>query len=44
MLKDLGKLFCVSLIDYSSNEGKVREAMSELEVMFPPPKADDFGI
>ena len=37
----MGKLFCVTLRDYASNEQKVREAIQELEVMFPPPKAEE---
>jgi len=31
LLKDLGRIFCVSLIDYASNEVKVREIILELE-------------
>jgi hypothetical protein len=41
LLKSLGKQFCVTLIDYASNEGKVRDAIGELEVLFPPPKAEE---
>lgn len=37
----MGKLFCVTLRDYASNEQKVREAIQELEAMFPPPKAEE---
>jgi hypothetical protein len=49
MLKDLGRYFCTTLIDYASSEPKVREAITELEVMFPPPKNEEglsvqFGI
>jgi hypothetical protein len=41
MLKEIGKMFCVSLIDYASNDTKVREAIQELETLFPPPKAEE---
>ena len=41
LLKDLGKNFCLTLIDYASNEAKVREAISELETLYPPPKAEE---
>lgn len=49
MLKQLGRLFCTTLIDYASSEPKVREAITELEIMFPPPKNEEglsaqFGI
>lgn len=49
MLKDLGRFFCTTLIDYASSEPKVREAITELEIMFPPPKNEEglsvqFGI
>jgi len=49
MLKDLGRYFCTTLIDYASSEPKVREAITELEIMFPPPKNEEglsvqFGI
>ena len=37
----MGKIFCLSLIDYASNEAKVKEAISELEMLFPPPKAEE---
>mmetsp|Transcript_13579 Transcript_13579/g.23118 ORF Transcript_13579/g.23118 Transcript_13579/m.23118 type:complete len:91 (+) Transcript_13579:1910-2182(+) len=37
----MGKMFCVTLKDYASNEMKVREAIQELEIMFPPPKAEE---
>ncbi len=40
-LREMGKLFCVTLRDYASNEQKVREAIQELEIMFPPPKAEE---
>ena len=33
MLKDLGRLFCISLIDYASNEIKVMEMLAELEII-----------
>ena len=41
ILKEMGKLFCITLRDYASNEQKVREAITELEQMFPPPKAEE---
>ena len=41
ILKDMGKQFCITLKDYASNEQKVREAIQELEIMFPPPKAEE---
>jgi hypothetical protein len=41
MLKDIGRTFCISLIDYASNDNKVREAIQELETLFPPPKAEE---
>lgn len=41
MLKELGRKFCITLIDYAGNEAKVRDAISELEILFPLPKADD---
>ena len=31
----------MTLIDYADNETKVWEAIQELEVMFPAPKAED---
>ena len=34
-------LFCRTLLDYASNEPKVREAIRELETMFPPQKAEE---
>ena len=34
-------MFCVTLRDYASNETKVREAIQELEQLFPPPKAEE---
>ena len=37
----MGKQFCITLRDYASNEQKVREAIQELEVMFPPPNAEE---
>jgi len=39
--REMGKQFCITLRDYASNEQKVREAIQELEVLFPPPKADE---
>jgi hypothetical protein len=41
MLKELGRQFCVTLIDYASSETKVREAITELEILFPPPKNEE---
>ena len=41
MLKDIGRGFCITLIDYASNDNKVREAIQELETLFPPPKAEE---
>jgi hypothetical protein len=41
MLRDMGKLFCITLRDYASNEAKVREAIQELELKYPPQKADE---
>lgn len=41
MLRDMGKLFCITLRDYASNETKVREAIQELELKFPPQKAEE---
>ena len=41
ILREMGKLFCITLRDYASNEQKVREAITELEQMFPPPKAEE---
>lgn len=37
-LKDCGKEFCKTLLDYASNEPKVRESIRELETMFPAPE------
>jgi hypothetical protein len=37
----MGEWFCITLKDYASNEQKVREAITELEQMFPPPKAEE---
>lgn len=39
--REMGKMFCVTLRDYASNETKVREAIQELEQLFPPPKAEE---
>lgn len=49
LLKELGRQFCLTLIDYASSEIKVRDAISELEVLFPPGKNEEglsiqFGI
>jgi hypothetical protein len=41
ILKENGRLFCRTLLDYASNEPKVREAIRELETMFPPQKAEE---
>ena len=41
ILKDCGLIFCRTLLDYASNEPKVREAIRELETMFPPQKAEE---
>lgn len=41
MLRDMGKLFCITLRHYASNETKVREAIQELEIKFPPQKAEE---
>lgn len=41
LLKDLGKHFCRTLVDYSCKEQKVKEAIQELEVLFPPSKAEE---
>ena len=40
-LREMGRQFCNTLRDYASNEMKVREAIAELEVLFPPPKAEE---
>jgi len=36
-------LFCRTLIDYASNEPKVREVIRELETLFPSPKPEEAG-
>ena len=41
ILREMGKIFCITLRDYASNEQKVREAITELEQMFPPPNAEE---
>jgi hypothetical protein len=41
ILKESGRLFCRTLLDYASNEPKVREAIRELETIFPPQKAEE---
>jgi hypothetical protein len=41
ILKDCGRMFCRTLLDYASNEPKVREAIRELETIFPPQKAEE---
>ena len=41
ILKENGRLFCRTLLDYASNEPKVREAIRELETIFPPQKAEE---
>jgi hypothetical protein len=35
LLKDMGKHFCQTLIDYANNQQKVQEAIKELEMLFP---------
>lgn len=37
-LRECGKNFCKTLLDYASNEPKVREAIRELETIFPAPE------
>lgn len=34
-LKECGKQFCRTLLEYASNEQKVKEARKDLEIMFP---------
>ena len=41
LLKDLGKTFCLTLRDYTNNESKVKEVISELEMLFPAPKSEE---
>jgi hypothetical protein len=41
LLKELGRQFCVTLADYARNDAKVREAITELEILFPPPKSEE---
>jgi cytosolic carboxypeptidase protein 2/3 len=36
-LKDCGRQFCKTLLDYASSEAKVKEARRELEILFPGP-------
>ena len=36
--KECGRMFCRTLLDYASNEPRVREAIRELEQMFPAPE------
>lgn len=36
-------LFCKTLIDYASNEPKVREVIRELETMFPATRPEEAG-
>jgi len=43
ILKECGMLFCKTLIDYASNEPKVREVIRELETMFPASKQEEAG-
>jgi hypothetical protein len=43
ILKECGMLFCRTLIDYASNEPKVREVIRELETLFPSPKPEEAG-
>ena len=35
ILKELGKSFCETLMDYSCNENLVKEVIAELEILFP---------
>jgi len=44
ILKNLGKTFCTTLIDYANNETKVKEAIQELEVLFPPNRSEEGGM
>lgn len=37
-LKECGRQFCKTLLDYASNEPKVRDAIRELETIFPAPE------
>lgn len=41
LLKELGKMFCITLKDYASNDNKVKEVILELECLFPLSKAED---
>ena len=41
ILRDLGKQFCITLTEYASNEFKVREAINELELLFPISKEEE---
>jgi hypothetical protein len=41
LLKDLGRIFCLTLIDYASNEAKVKDAIQELELLFPLMKYEE---
>lgn len=41
MLKDLGRMFCITLMDYACNETKVRDAITDLEAIFPPSKNEE---
>ena len=35
LLKEMGRNFCLALIDYADNQRKVQEAIQELEMLFP---------
>lgn len=41
LLKELGKNFCITLMDYACNEIKVRDAITDLEAIFPPSKNEE---
>ena len=41
LMKDMGRVFCLSLMDYASKEYKVKEAIAELEQLFPLQKAEE---
>ena len=41
ILKNMGKMFCVTLIDYACNESKVKEVINELEILFPAVKNEE---
>jgi hypothetical protein len=43
-LKDMGKTFCLTMIDYACNEVKVKDVISELESLFPIAKAEEITV